>query len=46
VWRDTGARAAAPSVAAIVRAEFPDDASGEIRAVEDYTLVFSTVQEP
>jgi hypothetical protein len=46
VWRDRGARAAAPSVAAIVRTEFPEDASGEIRAVEDYTLVFSTVQEP
>lgn len=46
VWRDPGARAAAPSVAAIVRAEFPDEASTEIRAVEDYTLVFSTVREP
>jgi len=46
VWRDSGARAAAPSVAAIVRAEVPDEAGGEIRAVEDYALVFSTVREP
>ena len=46
MWRDPGARAAAPSVAAIVRAEVPDEASGEIGAVEDYALVFSSVQEP
>jgi hypothetical protein len=44
VWRDPRARAAAPSVAAIVRAEVPDEAGGEIRAVEDYDLVFSSVQ--
>jgi hypothetical protein len=46
VWRDPRARAAAPDVAAIVRAEVPDEATGEIRAVEDFTLVFSSVQEP
>jgi hypothetical protein len=46
VWRDPRARAASPNVAALVRTEFPDDASGEIHAVEDYTLVFSSVQEP
>jgi Antibiotic biosynthesis monooxygenase len=46
VWRDQGARAAAPSVAAIVRAELPDEAGSEIRAVEDYALIFSTVREP
>jgi quinol monooxygenase YgiN len=46
VWRDPGARAAAPDVAAIVRAEVTDEAGGEIRAVEDYALVFSSVQEP
>jgi hypothetical protein len=46
VWRDPGARAAAPDVAAIFRAEVPDEAGGEIRAVEDYALVFSSVQEP
>ena len=46
VWRDGKARATAPDVAAIVRAEVPDEAGGEIRAVEDYALVFSTVREP
>jgi len=46
VWRDPGARAAAPNVAAIIRAEVPDEAGSEIRAVEDYALVFSSVREP
>ena len=46
VWRDPQARTAAPSVAAIVRTEVPDEADSEIRAVEDYGLVFSSVQEP
>jgi hypothetical protein len=45
VWRDPRALAAAPSVAAIVRAEVPGVPS-EISSVEDYTLVFSTVREP
>jgi hypothetical protein len=46
VWRDPGARAAAPGIAAIVRAEVPDEAGGGVRAVEDYDLVFSSLQEP
>jgi quinol monooxygenase YgiN len=46
VWRDPQARAAAPSVASILRTEVSDEASSEIRAVEDYTLVFSTLREP
>jgi hypothetical protein len=46
VWRDARARASAPDVAAIVRAEVPDEASSEIRDVEDYALVFSSVREP
>ena len=46
MWRDPGARAAAPSIASILRTEVPDEASGEIRAVEDYSLVFSSMQEP
>jgi hypothetical protein len=46
MWRDPGARAAAPSIASIVRTEVPDEASGEIHAVEDYSLVFSSMQEP
>ena len=46
IWRDPPARAAAPSVAAIIRAEVPDEAGGEIRAVADYNLVFSSMREP
>jgi len=46
VWRDPRARAAAPSVAAIIRAQVPEDADSEIRAVEDYSLVFSSIWEP
>jgi hypothetical protein len=46
VWRDPDARAAAPSVAAIIRTEVPDEAGGEIGAVTDYSLVFSSIQEP
>lgn len=45
-WRDPVARATAPGIAAIVRAEVPDEAGGGIRAVEDYTLLFSSLQEP
>jgi hypothetical protein len=45
VWLDPRARASAPSVAAIIRAEVPDQAR-DIRAGEDYALVFSSVQEP
>jgi hypothetical protein len=45
VWRDARTRAAAPSVAAIVRTEMPD-AEVPDGAVEDYALVFSSVQEP
>lgn len=43
LWRDARARAAAPSVAAILRTEAPDEVAS---AVEDYALVFSTVLEP
>ena len=46
VWRDPGARAAAPSIAEIVRAEVPEEVGGGIRGVEDYNLVFSSMQEP
>ena len=45
-WRDPGARAAGPSIASIVRTEVLDEATDEIRAVEDYSLVFSSMQEP
>jgi hypothetical protein len=46
IWRDHRARAAAPNIATIVRAEVPDEAGGDIRAVEDYDLVLSSMQEP
>ena len=57
MWRDPRARAAAPSVAAILRREFPDEAGsdipgfpdeggGEMRGVADYVLVFSSIRDP
>jgi hypothetical protein len=57
IWRDPRARAAAPSVAAIIRREFPDEAGsdipgfpdeggGEVRGVADYSLVFSSIRDP
>jgi hypothetical protein len=46
MWRDPEARAAAPSIAAIIRAEVPDEASDQIPAVEDYALVLSSLREP
>lgn len=57
MWRDPRARATAPSVAAIIRREFPaeagsditgfpDEGSAEIRGVADYRLVFSSIRDP
>ena len=57
IWRDPRARAAAPSVAAIIRREFPDEAGSdipgfpdeggaEICGVTDYSLVFSSIRDP
>ncbi len=57
IWRDPRARAAAPSVAAIIRGEFPDEAGSdiagfpdeggaEICGVADYRLVFSSIRDP
>ena len=57
IWRDPGARAVAPSVAAIIRREFPDEAGSdipgfpdegvaEICGVADYSLVFSSIRDP
>jgi hypothetical protein len=56
IWRDPRARAAAPSVAATIRSEFPGEARGdisefpdeggaEIRGVADYSLVFTSIRE-
>ena len=57
IWRDPRARAAAPSVAATIRSEFPDEAGSdipgflgeggaEIRGVTDYSRVFSSIRNP
>ena len=57
IWRDPRARAAAPSVAVIIRREFPDEAGSdipgfpdeggaEICGVADYSLVFSSIRDP
>jgi hypothetical protein len=46
VWRDPQARAASPSVAEMIRAEVLDEAHCEIRAVEDYGLVFNSARKP
>ena len=57
IWRDPRARAAAPSVAAIIRREFPaepgsdipgfpDEGGAEICGVADYSLVFSSIRDP
>ena len=57
IWRDPQARTAAPSVAAIIRREFPDEAGSdipgfpdeggaEICGVADYSLVFSSIRDP
>jgi hypothetical protein len=46
VWEDQRTRAASPSVAALIRANVPDEANCEIRAVEDYSLIFSSARKP
>jgi len=57
IWRDPRALAAAPSVAAIIRREFPDEAGSdipgfpdeggaEICGVADYSLEFSSMRDP
>ena len=45
VWRDQQARAASPSVAAVIRADVLDAANCLIRAVEDYSLMFSSARK-
>ena len=46
IWRDPQARAASPSVAAVIRADLLNAAKCRIRPVEDYRLVFSSVRKP
>jgi hypothetical protein len=45
VWRDLVARAASPSMARIIRSEVLAEEGCEIRAVEDYTLVFNSARK-
>ena len=44
VWRDPSARAASPSVAAVIQADVLAEAHCQIRGVEDYSLVFSSAR--
>lgn len=46
VWRDAAARAASPSTAAVIQADVLESAGLVIRAVEDYSLVFSSARKP
>jgi heme-degrading monooxygenase HmoA len=45
-WQDHHARAASPSLAAMLQPEVLDQDRCEIRAVEDYRLVFSSARKP
>ena len=45
IWWDPQARAASPSVAAVIRADVLDAANCQIRAVVDYSLVFSSARK-
>jgi hypothetical protein len=46
VWRDPAARAVGPSVAEMIRGEVLDEEDYEIRAIEDYRLVFDSARKP
>jgi hypothetical protein len=45
MWRDPHSRAASPSVAELIEADLFQSARCQIRAVEDYSLVFSSARE-
>ena len=45
-WRDPAARAASPSVAEMIRSNVLADDDCQIRAVEDYRLVFDSARKP
>jgi hypothetical protein len=45
-WRDPAARAASPSVAEMIRSDVLADNDCQIRAVEDYRLVFDSARKP
>ena len=46
VWRGPQARAASPSAAAVIQADVLSASDCVIRAVEDYSLVFSSARKP
>jgi hypothetical protein len=46
VWRGTQARAASPSTATMIQADVLNATDCVIRAVEDYSLVFSSARKP
>jgi hypothetical protein len=45
-WRDPAARAASPSVAEMIRSDVLTDDDCQIRAVDDYRLVFESARKP
>ena len=45
-WRDPAARAASPSVTEMIRSDLLADDDCQIRAVEDYRLVFDSARKP
>ena len=45
IWRDPQTRAASPSVAELIEADLLQSANCQIRAVQDYSLVFSSDRE-
>lgn len=45
VWRDPAARAASPSVSKMIRSEVLAEEGCEIRAVEDYSLIFNSARK-
>jgi hypothetical protein len=46
VWRGTQARAASPSTATVIQADVLNATDCVVRAVEDYSLVFSSAPKP
>jgi hypothetical protein len=46
MWRDQSARSASPSVATMIGPDVLQQADYEIRSVEDYSLVFTSVFKP
>ena len=45
MWRDPAARAASPGLAEMIRSEVLAEEGCEIRAVEDYSLIFNSARK-